>query len=311
MKASPKVTMMLVFLLPFANDILAQAVTDYDGNIYQTITIGSQIWMQTNLKSLHYSDGTVISEVWSYKNSDSLAGIYGRIYSWKAAMRGAASSDLIPSGIQGVCPSGWHLPSSSEWSILSNRYGGEFQAGAKLKEAGSAHWDSPNTGATNESGFTALPGGFHYQPEGGFGVMGATGGWWTSYNSGGYVYSIYMSNENTYAIQFGSYMGPGYSYNDMSVRCLKDGGSTGINQIDNNKIFDVYPNPTNRYLVIRIENSTKADLSVYGLEGKLILHRQLNQQETTLDIGDLPAGIYIVSLKCLKGKMIKRIIKTL
>ncbi len=276
MKTLLKGTMIAVFLLLIANGIPAQTVNDYDGNIYQTITIGSQVWMRENLKSLHYSDGTPINEVWSYNNSESLAAIYGRLYSWKAAMNGATSSDLIPSGVKGVCPSGWHLPGSSEWSILTDRFGGEFLAGAKLKEAGTLHWDSPNTGATNESGFTALPGGFHYQPEGGFTVMGATGGWWTTYNSGGYVYSIYMGSENVNAIQFGSYIGPGYSYDDMSVRCLKDDVSTVINEIDNTGIFNLYPNPTNKYITIRLENNVNAEISVYGLEGKLMLRRQLN-----------------------------------
>lgn len=310
MKTSYKAIMISVFQLLWANGIQAQTVTDYDGNIYQTVTIGTQVWMRENLKSLHYSDGTAIYEVWSYNNSDSLATIYGRIYSWYSAMHGVASSNRIPSGVQGVCPSGWHLPSSLEWSILTDRYGGEYQAGAKLKEAGTLHWRSPNTGATNESGFTALPGGFHYQPQGGFGIMGFTGGWWTSYSDGGYVNSVYMGNENVYATQFGTYMGSGYSYNDMSVRCLKDGGSTAINEIDNTKIFSIYPNPTKKYITIRLEDNVKADISVYGLEGKLMLRRQLNQLETILDIGDLPEGIYIVSVKSSRGIMQKKIIKT-
>jgi len=310
MKRSCFTTVIIVFFLFYANGIQAQTVTDYDGNIYQTVSIGTQIWMRENLKSLHYSDGTDINEVWSYNNSDPLAAVYGRLYSWKAAMRGAASSNFIPSGVQGVCPTGWHLPSSAEWSILINQYGGEFQAGAYLKEAGTLHWDSPNTGATNSSGFTALPGGFHYQPEGGFGVMGATGGWWTSYNDGGYVNSLYMSSENVNAIQFGTYMGPGYSYNDMSVRCLKNSGATAINEINNARIISVYPNPADKYVIIRLENYTQADLSIYGLEGKLMLQRQLNQLETLIEIEDLPAGIYIVSVKSLQGIEQKRIIKT-
>jgi uncharacterized protein (TIGR02145 family) len=303
--------MIAVSLSLCTDGIQAQTVTDFDGNIYQTVTIGTQVWMRENLKSRHYSDGTVINEVWSYNNRDSLAAIYGRIYSWKAAMRGAASSNLIPSGVQGVCPSGWHLPSSAEWSILTNRYGGEFQAGAKLKEAGTLHWDSPNTGATNESGFTALPGGFHYQPGGGFGVMGATGGWWTSYNSGDYVYSLYMGSETINAIQFGTYMGPGYNYEDMSVRCLMNGGSTAVDEIDNDKLLSIYPNPANNNITIRLENNLKADLSIYELEGKLMLQKQLNQQETIIDIRDFPVGMYIVSVRSSQGIMQRRIIKTL
>jgi len=311
MKTILKVIISAIYLLISGNGIRSQTVTDYDGNIYQTVTIGTQVWMRENLKSLHYSDGTPINEVWSYNNSEAEAAVYGRIYSWNAAMKGASSSDLIPSGVQGVCPTGWHLPSSSEWRILTDRYGGEDLAGAQLKEAGTIHWLSPNTGATNESGFTALPGGFHYQPEGGFGVMGSTGGWWTSYNSGDYIYSLYMGNETTNAIQFGTYMGPGYSYNDMSVRCLKDGAATVIEETDDAGIFIMYPNPANKYLTIRLENETEASLSVYGLDGKLMFQMQLNQQETILDIEEIRAGIYIVSVRYSQGVIQKKIIKTL
>lgn len=298
-----------VFFLFNIYEADAQTVTDYDGNIYQTLTIGTQVWMRENLKSLHYSDGTVINEVWSYNNSDSLAGIYGRLYSWTAAMREAASSNLIPSGVQGACPDGWHLPSSDEWSILVNRYGGEFKAGADLKETGTLHWDPPNTGATNFSDFTALPGGFHSHFGGNFGVMGATGGWWTSYKDGGYVYSLYMGSETVNAIQFGTYMEPGSSYDDMSVRCLKNSGATAIDEIDNAGIISIYPNPADKYIIIRLEDYMKADLSIYGLDGKLMLQRQLNQMETNIEIQDLPEGIYIVAVKSLKGIEQKRIIK--
>jgi hypothetical protein len=120
-----------------------------------------------------------------------------------------------------------------------------------------------------------------------------------------------MGNENMDAIQFGTYMGPGYSYNDMSVRCLKDGSATVIKKIDNAGIFRMYPNPANKYLTIRLENETEASLSVYGLEGKLMFQIQLNQQETILDIGELAAGIYIVSVSSSKGIIQKKIIKTL
>lgn len=310
MKTFSKVIISAITLFISGNGIRSQTVTDFDGNIYQTVTIGTQVWMRENLKSLHYSDGTPINEVWSYNNSEAEAAVYGRIYSWNAAMKGASSSDLIPSGVQGVCPTGWHLPGSSEWRILTDRYGGEFLAGAQLKEAGTLHWLSPNTGATNESGFTALPGGFHYQPEGGFGVMGSTGGWWTSYNSGDYIYSLYMGNETTNAIQFGTYQGPGYSYNDMSVRCLKDGGATVIGESQNAGIFSMYPNPANKYLTIQLENETEASLSVYGLEGKLMFQIQLNQQVTILNIEELPAGIYIVSVSSSQGVIQKKIIRT-
>jgi hypothetical protein len=96
----------------------------------------------------------------------------------------------------------------------------------------------------------------------------------------------------------------------MSVRCLKNSGATAINEINNARIISVYPNPADKYVIIRLENYTQADLSIYGLEGKLMLQRQLNQLETLIEIEDLPAGIYIVSVKSLQGIEQKRIIKT-
>ena len=84
---------------------------------------------------------------------------YGALYTWAGAMNCSASSALTPSGVQGVCPTGWHLPSDDEWASLITSSGGINIAGAKLKESGSVHWISPNYEATNETGFTALPGG--------------------------------------------------------------------------------------------------------------------------------------------------------
>jgi uncharacterized protein (TIGR02145 family) len=101
------------------------------------------------------------------------------LYTWAAAMNGASSSSFEPSDVQGVCPTGWHLPSMSEWRSLTNYLGGESVAGSKLKESGTSHWESPNEGATNSSGFTALPGGIR-QHTGVFSSLGYNGFWWTS-----------------------------------------------------------------------------------------------------------------------------------
>ena len=161
-------------------------VTDIDGNTYRTVRIGDQIWMQENLRVTHYADGTAVPFVenntnwdaleWDdkaycwYDNSVANKDIYGGLYTWAAAMNGELSSEANPSGMQGVCPNGWHLPSDSEWKQLemylgmsqseadSENYRG-INEGGKLKEIGTIHWISPNTGASNESGFTALPGG--------------------------------------------------------------------------------------------------------------------------------------------------------
>ncbi|MEN8204292.1 MAG: fibrobacter succinogenes major paralogous domain-containing protein [Bacteroidota bacterium] len=161
---------------------------DFNGNTYTSVKIGQQIWMAENLKCTHYADGSPIplveeSSPWDnleisdqaycwYDNDISNSNVYGGLYTWAAAMKGATSSSENPSGVQGVCPNGWHLPSDLEWQELERHLGmskaeaenawrerGEF-VGGKLKEAGLVHWDSPNIGATNETGFTALPAGY-------------------------------------------------------------------------------------------------------------------------------------------------------
>lgn len=170
----------------FNPDLTYGTMSDIDGNTYKTIIIGSQTWMAENLKVTHYANGSAIPYVetnsdWDalgyddkaycwYDNSTANRDIYGGLYTWSAAKNGEASSDANPSGVQGVCPSGWHLPSESEWRVLE-MYLGMSQSdveiygmrgtdqGGKLKEVDNTHWSTPNLGATNSSGFTALPGG--------------------------------------------------------------------------------------------------------------------------------------------------------
>lgn len=140
-------------------------VKDTDGNIYHTLVIGNQVWLQENLKTTKYRNGDPILNItdpakWSagnlstgaysnYNNDPRISNIYGRLYNWYAV-----------NDKRGLCPSGWHIPSKAEWDELINHLGGNSIAGGKLKEAGYSYWDSPNSGATNESGFTALPAGY-------------------------------------------------------------------------------------------------------------------------------------------------------
>lgn len=194
-------------------------VTDGDGNIYKTINIGSQVWMSENLKTTKYSDGTKIllitdNTIWSnnlsgaycWYNNDSLTykSSYGALYNWKAVNTG------------NLCPIGWHLPSSSEWSTLFTYLGGST-AGGKLKETGTAHWNSPNTGATNESGFTALPGGTRLSS---FSDIGNSGSWWSSTNDpNNYPWGWQI----TYNSNFIDIIATGIPRQvGCSIRCLKD-----------------------------------------------------------------------------------------
>lgn len=181
-------------------------VTDYDGNNYQTILIGDQTWMAENMKATHYSDGTAVplvenntmwdaltetGKAYCWNDNNSTTGeTYGALYTWAAAMNGLAGSDINPSGVQGVCPTGWHLPSDSEWKQMeihlsmtqteADKEGWRgTNEGGKLKETGTTYWNSPNTGATNTSGFTALPGGNRYD-YGAFFNVGSSALFWTA-----------------------------------------------------------------------------------------------------------------------------------
>jgi uncharacterized protein (TIGR02145 family) len=166
----------------YISNLQAQTVKDIDGNIYHTLSLGQQEWMLENLRVTHYSNGENIpripdSQMWSNLTSGALCSydsslinlkLYGEIYNWFAV-----------SDARNVCPSGWHVPSDAEWTVLTDYLGGENIAGGKLKEKSTAYWKRPNSGATNESGFLALPGGFRNY-DGIFYDRGYYGFWWSA-----------------------------------------------------------------------------------------------------------------------------------
>jgi len=180
-----------------------------DGKVYPTVQIGSQCWLQ---KNMNYETGNS----WCYDDDPSNCVTYGRLYDWDTFMNGASSSNLVPSGVQGVCPPGWHVPSDAEWTVLTTFLGGEYIAGGKMKEAGTTHWASPNTEATNSSGFTALPGGA-WSPSYGFGLLTLRTDFWSSteYCSTPWYRCLGYNYER---------VGRGYTLetNGLSARCLKD-----------------------------------------------------------------------------------------
>jgi uncharacterized protein (TIGR02145 family) len=151
-----------IFLIPGGLTIGSTAVTDYDGNVYNTVTIGTQTWMTENLKTTHFNNGDPVPQVtdqaaWgnlstagycNLENDVNNAAIYGRLYNWYAV-----------NDNRKLAPAGWHVATDEEWTTLATYLGGELVAGGKMKETGTAHWCDPNIGATNESSFSALPGG--------------------------------------------------------------------------------------------------------------------------------------------------------
>jgi uncharacterized protein (TIGR02145 family) len=200
------------------------------------VTICNQIWSTKNLDVSTYSDGTPIPQItdpttwanfttgaWCYYNNDPANGaIYGKLYNWYAAagIYNAASLNN-PALRKNLAPDGWHVPSNAEWTTLTDCLGGTAVAADKLRETGTVHWPSPNIGATNSSGFTALPGGyrdFYGLP---FLSIGSGGKWWSSSqlsSAGGFGRDLHYLVDHV-----GGDGGGGYSKaHGMSVRCIKD-----------------------------------------------------------------------------------------
>ncbi|MCX6278814.1 MAG: fibrobacter succinogenes major paralogous domain-containing protein [Bacteroidetes bacterium] len=161
--------------------VCGQPFTDpRDDKVYTAVQIGAQCWMKENLNVGTKIAGTVTQtnngalEKYCYDNIDANCGIYGGLYQWDEAMQYSST----PGG-QGICLTGWHLPTDEEWTTLISYLGGIDVAGGKLKETGYAHWIAPNAGADNSSGFTALPGGVR-DLSGSFADLSDNGGWWSS-----------------------------------------------------------------------------------------------------------------------------------
>jgi uncharacterized protein (TIGR02145 family) len=224
-------------MLELANDGF---IDSRDGIHYDVVKIGNQIWMAENLKYLPRvnapEDGseedangkyyyvydyipvgsTDIEKVTDAKKTINYL-IYGVLYNWNAALNGESGSNANPSNVQGVCPAGWHLPSQSEWNQLFTFLEGESVAGGKLKELGTSHWSAPNTGASNKSDFSALPGGARGPMELFYG-MGTNGEWWTSREYPSNIYNFIDIYYTENKVNIYSNM-KDYSY---SVRCVKD-----------------------------------------------------------------------------------------
>lgn len=160
-------------------------VTDVDGNVYNTVVIGTQVWLKENLKVTKLNDGTAIPLIidniewrdlstpgycWFENNPATYEDLYGGYYNWFTVKTGK------------LCPAGWHVPTDAEWTILNDYLGGQYAAGGKMKETGTSHWQAPNTDASNDSGFTALPAGMRLW-DGTYDYDSMFGYWWSSTES--------------------------------------------------------------------------------------------------------------------------------
>ncbi|HPG39934.1 MAG TPA: FISUMP domain-containing protein [bacterium] len=196
-------------------------VTDIDGNTYKTIKIGKQWWMAENLRVAHYRNGEAIPNItdnnqWKeqvagaycyYQNDSNNADDYGALYNWYALNE-----------TRNLAPTGWHIPTLIEWNILIDFLGGESVAGGKLKETGTEHWNSPNTGATNESGFTGRPGGYRNGFTSNFDELGQNACYWaaTEYNNEDARSYILMFDQSVLHLSSNS------KRTGFSIRCIRD-----------------------------------------------------------------------------------------
>ena len=191
---------------------------------YKTVTIGTQTWMAENLKVSKYSDGTTIPNItddtqwrnnttgaWAYYNNNAANNAkYGKLYNWYAVSK-------TTNGNKNVCPTGWHVPTDAEWTVLTDYLGGESIAGGKMKEVGTTSWNDPNADATNTSLFTGLPGGYRSY-DGDYDIFGSYGYWWSSTeNDTSSAWNRYLDLNSGAASRANANKEFGFS-----VRCLRD-----------------------------------------------------------------------------------------
>ena len=207
---------------------------DYDGNIYSTVIIGSQEWITSNLRTTHYADGTAIPNItdttlWAadttgaycwYDNNEIYKDIYGGLYSWYAVdhASGLCLNQFTSGGITSV---GWHVPTMAEWTTLRNAVGGAAVAGGILKEMGFAHWNAPNTGATDEHGYRLMGNGnrwVDWQAGDGFDSLLEYSDTWSAdahdANDGD---SVYAADDSAQLYDYNS-----EKYGGMAVRACRD-----------------------------------------------------------------------------------------
>lgn len=309
MKISKFLPILFLFV---ATHSFAQTVTDIDGNVYNTVVIGNQEWMQENLAVTKYNNGDPIPLIvdnaswyaatagaYTYYNND-IANYttYGALYSGHVVMDS-----------RGVCPAGWHIPIDNEWRLMlksicttgdcdltwapDNTSSGNqgTDEGGKIKETGTAHWNSPNTGATNSSGFTSLPAGYRYW-DGNYYTQNIYTLYWTATE---HAISVNMWFYAPYHDQSAIYHGYGDKLNAHSLRCIRPASGSGIDEIDAEDIL-VYPNPAQNNFSLDIKQENIDRLQIFDIAGNLVLETALVLGVNEVAIDNLLAGIYILEI---------------
>lgn len=305
-----KTTLLFAILAFLTIQNYAQTVTDIDGNVYSTITIGSQVWTGENLKVTHYLNGDPIPNVtdsaqWynltsgaycNYNNDLNNAVVYGRLYNWYAVH-----------DTRNIAISGWHVPTFEDWDTLQIFLGYDLVAGGKLKEIGTSHWMFPNTGATDEYDFTALPGGQRADSiySGTFAELTQQGYWWSSSEMDTtYPWGVNISYNSEGMTNWAA----STRKSGFSIRLIKD-LAVGINNINEIENFNIYPNPSKDRIVITCTNNIMVKMSIYNITGELLIKSELNSKRNEVDLSTLVKGIYIIKLTGTDWTAQKKIIK--
>jgi len=292
------------------------SVTDIDGNAYPVVQIGSQCWMADNLRTTHYRDGTAIQNVtegfqwdsnttgaWcNYNNDPTNNAVYGKLYNWHAVVTGL------------LCPLGWHVANETEWGLLIDHLGGGQEAGGKLKstgtvEEGNGLWFAPNAGATNESGFSALPSGRRGMVgQGAFDVLGSRAFFWNAIGNAQYSQWVWgLSTENSLIV--GGAMPNPFSLGNC-VRCIKDGDGTGMTEQAIAR-FTLAPNPTNGTVTLNFTPQTlPVRATLFDATGRTLEVRHPARSSSTFDLSNYESGVYMVQVLFADGVLTtERVVK--
>ncbi|MBL0341842.1 MAG: T9SS type A sorting domain-containing protein [Bacteroidetes bacterium] len=314
-----KLLLFVAALALLTSGSIAQTVTDIDGNVYDTIHIGTQIWTRPNLNVTHYLNGDPIPNVtdsaqWAnltygaycnYDNDSNNAAVYGKLYNWYAV-----------NDPRGIAPLGYHVPTFEDWDTLQIFLGYDLVAGGKLKEIGTTHWMSPNTGASDEYDFTALPGGQRADSiySGTFTEIKEQGYW----SSSSEIDTIYPWAMNiSYNSEGFTNWGASTRKSGFSIRLISD-LPLSINNIDNSDSFKIYPNPAADLFLISYPQlfGNEVTITISDIAGKIIPIAIGNKttasaiQKIEVNTSDFAEGVYLVQIQTEKFISIKKIVIT-